>query len=173
MKEHLKGLQVPSQWVEGIFRSGTDMNGNRPSHKNLGAKSGRRLRLIDHHLSLLRGKRFFEHNRSSRGAFEKMTNLRPSRIVFRIVILITDETRILGFVFGTFIDQRLRRVLLQQIRFILAFTPFLTFRSFLYRGGLDEINFGSFAGIRWGLRSIFFWSSRFFLRRGHRRLLGG
>jgi len=149
------------------------MNGNSRSHENLRAKSGRGLRLIDHHLGLLRGKRLLEHNRSSRGALKQTTNLIPSRTIFCIVILVTDETRVLGFAFGTFISQRLRRVLLQWIGFIFSFSLFLSFRSFICHDGQDGIDFRSFSSIRWGLRSILIWRGIFLLRRGCGRLLGG
>lgn len=53
-----------------------------------------------------------------------MTNLRPSRTIFSIVIIVANETRVLWFTFGTFLGRKLRRILLWLIGFILPL-PFL------------------------------------------------
>lgn len=167
----MKGLQVPCQQMEDIILLKYSHERDSPSHKNLGEKSGRGLRLINHHLSLLRRKRLFKHNRSSWSPPKKTTNFRPSRIVFSVVILVIDKTRILRFYFRTIIDRKLKRVLFQWIDIIFTFPLLITFQSFIYHSGLDDIDFKGFTSIRCGLRSIFTRSIKFLLRKGHGRLL--
>ena len=105
------------------------MDRDSPSHKNSGAKSGRGLRLIDYHLSLLRGKSLFKNSRSSWSPLKQMTSFIPSRTVFSVVILIIDETRVLWFAFRTIIDKRLRRSCFGGSALLLPFPFFLPFKA--------------------------------------------
>lgn len=72
-----------------------------------------------------------------------MTNLRPLWAVFCVVILITDETRILGFALSSFLEWRFGGILFGLLRLILCFPLFLSFRGLTHRGGLDNVNLGS------------------------------
>ena len=125
------------------------------SHKYLRTEGRWRLRGVSHHLSLLRGKGFFENRRSPRSAFQQTTNFGPSGAVLGIVIVITDKTRILGFVLGTFLGWRFRGVLFRLIWFILPFSFPLSFRGFFCRGGLDDIDLRSNSRSGCSLRSVF------------------
>ena len=131
------------------------MDRYRSSHKYLRTEGRGRLRGVSHHLSLLRGKGLFEHRRSPGSAFQQTTNFEPPRAVFGIVIFITDKTRILWFALVTFLERRFRGVLFRLIWLILRFPFLLSFRGFVCRGGLDDIDLRS--NIRSGcyLRSVF------------------
>lgn len=131
------------------------MNGNRSSHEHLGTKGRRRRGWVGHHLHLLRGERFFQNYRNPRSTFQQLTNFIPPRVVFGIVILVTDKTRILWFTFGSFLGWRFRGVLSGLLRFILCFPFLFPFRGFICRGGLNDIDLGSISRIRYTLRSLF------------------
>lgn len=162
----------PGRW-QILFCPSTNVDGNRPNHKYLRTKGRRGLRWINHHLSFLWGKRFFEHNRSPGSTFQQTTNFGSPWAVFGIVILITDKTRVLGYAFGALLRWRLRGILLRLIFFILPFFLLLFFLGFVCRGGLDDINLRITTRIGYSLRSIFIRSIRPLLPKVHRSFLEG
>lgn len=102
-----------------------------------------------------------------------MTNFRPRQAVFGIVILVTDKTRILGFVFSSLLGWRFSGILLRLISFILSFSFLFSLRGFICRGGLDDVNLESITGIGYNLRNIFIRSIQLLLPMVHGRFLRG
>lgn len=102
-----------------------------------------------------------------------MTNFILLWAVFGIVILVTYKTRILGFTLGTFLGWQFRGVLFRLIWLILPFSLLLSFRCFVCRGGMDDIDLESVIRIRCSLRSVSVQSIRLLLPRVRGSLLRG